>query len=203
MPGAEQRLILVDSSDRVLGSLGRAACHAGEGRLHRAFSILVFDDEGRLLIQQRSAEKELWAGSWSNSCCGHPLEGEALEAAARRRVGEELGIQPELELAFRFQYAAPFQDRGSECELCAVFTGRYSGPVEPAASEIADWRWESPGALARALSERPGDFTPWFRVIWRILGLPGRAWDVSRDAAEDVAQATAPEATRRAGSPDA
>jgi isopentenyl-diphosphate delta-isomerase len=171
-----QRLILVDPTDTVLGAMEREACHVGEGVLHRAFSILLFDSDGRVLLQQRSPHKRLWPGYWSNSCCGHPLVGEQTDVAAQRRLGEELGIQTPLAPAFQFQYAADFEDRGAERELCSVFFGQHEGSVSPAADEISDWGWESPRALTDALLASPSRYTPWFRVIWRVIGLPASAW---------------------------
>lgn len=172
-----QQLVLVDTDDQVTGSAERLDCHAGEGLLHRAFSILIFDAEGRVLLQKRSAEKQLWPGFWSNTCCGHPLRGEAVQDAAHRRLEEEFGFRADLDPLFKFQYAAPFEDRGWERELCAVFVGRYSGDLSPAPEEISAWEWSGPGELSGALEHDPTRFTPWFRFIWRVLGLPRAVWE--------------------------
>src|SRR5271167_1630699 len=85
-------LILVDEADRRLGHLSKALCHEGRGVLHRAFSLLIFNDGGELLIQQRGPSKRLWPLYWSNSCCSHPRRTESMELATRRRLYEELGI---------------------------------------------------------------------------------------------------------------
>ena len=82
-------LILVDDADRELGYLSKAECHRGRGVLHRAFSLLIFNDAGELLLQQRSAAKRLWPLYWSNSCCSHPRRAETMEAATHRRLQEE------------------------------------------------------------------------------------------------------------------
>lgn len=162
-------LILVDEHDQVIGHERRGRCHDGGGIRHRAFSIYLFDDEGRLLIQQRSPKKRLWPQWWSNSCCGHPLRGEATEVAAVRRLGEELGLSAPLEYAFRFSYSAEFGDAGSECELCSVFLGRLrSETVRPDSDEVMDWRLVAPKDLERDLARRR-DFTPWFRMGWETL----------------------------------
>src|ERR1700683_2955622 len=92
MSGDTDALILVDGSDRELGFLHKDLCHDGQGILHRAFSLLIFNDKGELLLQQRSAGKRLWPLYWSNSCCSHPRRGEAMEAAIKRRLHEELGL---------------------------------------------------------------------------------------------------------------
>src|SRR5579885_3336120 len=88
----EEALILVDEADRGVGFMSKDQCHRGSGVLHRAFSVLIFNDAGELLIQQRAAGKRLWPLYWSNSCCSHPRGRETLEAATRRRIAEELGI---------------------------------------------------------------------------------------------------------------
>ncbi|MFN8641790.1 MAG: isopentenyl-diphosphate Delta-isomerase, partial [Candidatus Binatia bacterium] len=105
---SDDRLILVDEHDTPIGADSRAACHAGTGRLHRAFSIYLFDRRGRLLLQKRSAAKLLWPQHWSNSCCSHPRVGETTDQAARRRLVEELGLETALQALFKFHYQARF-----------------------------------------------------------------------------------------------
>jgi isopentenyl-diphosphate delta-isomerase len=160
-------LILVDDSDQDVGHLSKARCHEGKGILHRAFSLLIFNDAGELLIQQRSPRKRLWPLYWSNSCCSHPRSGESMEAATRRRLFEELGMVCPLKFLFKFQYQAQFDATGSEHELCSVFIGRCSDPVEINPNEILAWRWVSPKALHEQLAA-PGavKFTPWFTMEW-------------------------------------
>ncbi len=81
-----EELILVDEHDNEIGHLSKAECHDGEGRLHRAFSVFLFNDSGELLLQRRSPAKRLWGGYWSNSCCSHPRLGESLHTATSRRL---------------------------------------------------------------------------------------------------------------------
>ena len=114
-------LILVDEADRGVGHLSKVLCHEGRGVLHRAFSLLIFNDSGELLIQQRSAAKRLWPLYWSNSCCSHPRGAETMEQATHRRLYEELGIRCPLHFLFKFQYQAQFDETGAENELCSVF----------------------------------------------------------------------------------
>jgi len=170
-------LILVDAHDRALGSLNKSSCHAGHGVLHRAFSLLIFNDRGELLLQQRAAGKRLWPLYWSNSCCSHPRLGEAMETATGRRLKEELGLAAHLEFLFKFQYQAQFDATGSENELCSVFIGRCTAPITVNHEEIADLRWVSPPALNAELSLHGKErFTPWFLVEWE------RVWHAHRDA---------------------
>ena len=162
-------LILVDEADRRLGSLSKEACHEGRGVLHRAFSLLIFNGRGELLVQQRAPSKRLWPLYWSNSCCSHPRSTESMEAATQRRLYEELGICCPLEFLFKFQYHAQFDETGAEHELCSVFIGRCDDPVEVNPEEIHDWRWMAPDALEREMFPSVDSrcrYTPWFVLEW-------------------------------------
>lgn len=165
----DEPLILVDEQDNVRGHLDKAACHVGDGILHRAFSIFLFDGGGRLLLQQRSADKPLWGGYWSNTVCSHPRKGESYETATKRRLADELGIEADLVYLFRFQYHARFRDVGSENELCSVFIGRFDGTVSPNETEIASVRWIQPDELDRWMETAPDELTPWFRMEWERI----------------------------------
>jgi isopentenyl-diphosphate delta-isomerase len=164
-----EELILVDNDDREQGHLSKAACHDGEGILHRAFSAFLFNADGELLLQQRAASKRLWPGYWSNSCCSHPRRGESMITATERRLREELNLEADLRFVYKFRYQAAYGDLGSEHELCHVFLGRIGADVVPNAEEIAAIRFVSADALDAELSERPERFTPWFKLEWDAL----------------------------------
>jgi isopentenyl-diphosphate delta-isomerase len=169
-PSDSESLILVDEADREVGHLDKARCHQGQGVLHRAFSLLIFNDAGELLLQQRSAGKRLWPLFWSNSCCSHPRRHETMEAAIHRRLYEELGLRCPLQFLFKFQYQAQFDAAGAEQELCSVFVGRTSDPVRIDPSEIHAWRWISPENLQAELTGPEADrFTPWFVLEWERI----------------------------------
>lgn len=164
-------LILVDDQDNVTGYDSKQNAHLGAGLLHRAFSVFLFSEPDRVLLQRRSGQKMLWPLFWSNSCCSHPRKGETYEAAAHRRLIEELGITAELMLLYRFEYAAAFEDRGSERELCAVFVGWVDTdcPVRANENEIAEWKWVRRRELDTWVQAAPGQFTPWFLLEWARL----------------------------------
>lgn len=169
-------LILVDDADRPIGHLDKSQCHAGRGVLHRAFSLLIFNTDGALLLQQRAASKRLWPLYWSNSCCSHPRSGESMETAVRRRLGEELGLDCPLHFLFKFRYQAQFDAAGAEHELCWVYIGRSDGPVRVDPLEVASWRWISPEALQGEMSGPEADiFTPWFKLEWQRIWRDHRA----------------------------
>jgi isopentenyl-diphosphate Delta-isomerase len=171
-----ESLILVDEADREVGHLDKVRCHQGRGVLHRAFSLLIFNDGGELLLQQRAAGKRLWPLYWSNSCCSHPRRAESMENAIHRRLYEELGLRCPLHFLFKFQYQAQFDAAGAEQELCSVFIGRCAGPVQVDPHEVQAWRWISPAALQQELAgAQAGQFTPWFVIEWQRIWRDHRA----------------------------
>ncbi len=163
-----EALILVDEADREVGHLSKAQCHDGQGVLHRAFSLLIFNAKGELLLQQRAAAKRLWPLYWSNSCCSHPRRAETMEAAIHRRLYEELGVRCPLQFLFKFQYQAQFDAAGAEHELCSVFIGRSARPR----SRTTATRFSAGAGSARSAAGRDGrgarreQFTPWFMLEW-------------------------------------
>ena len=162
-------LILVDEQDREVGTLDKASCHDGDGMLHRAFSLFVFDTAGNTLLQKRHPDKRLWPGFWSNACCSHPRRGESLPQAVVRRAEEELGLVVAPEYLFKFQYRASFEGVGSEHELCSVFVAHGASAPSINATEITEWRWISPGDLDREIDSAPAQYTPWLTLEWQRL----------------------------------
>ena len=164
-----EELILVDPDDNEIGTLSKARCHDGDGVLHRAFSLFVFNGRGELLLQQRNASKRLWPMYWSNSCCSHPRKGESMAEATRRRLEQELGIHTELEFVYKFSYQARFGELGAENELCYVFLGRTDEPIRANWHEIADIRYAAARDVSHAFTNDTERYTPWFEMEWRRL----------------------------------
>ena len=164
-----EALILVNERDEEIGYRPKADCHDGAGILHRAFSLFLFNAAGELLMQQRGADKRLWPGYWSNSCCSHPRKGETLPFATERRLLDELNISATLEYVYHFCYQAEFGEAGSENELCHVFVGSVDDDVRPNDSEIEAIRFISVADLDVELDSHPEKFTPWFKQEWRTL----------------------------------
>ena len=167
---SNEELILVDELDREIGRRSKDECHQGNGVLHRAFSIFVFNDNDELLLQMRSAEKTLWPGYWSNTCCSHPRVGESMDVAVSRRLRQELGFECPLTFLYKFKYHAQYGAVGAEHEYCWVYHGRYSGAVNVNLNEIADWRFVGIDALESELEASPERFTPWFKMEWAEIG---------------------------------
>ncbi|MBN2424989.1 MAG: isopentenyl-diphosphate Delta-isomerase [Calditrichaceae bacterium] len=165
----DEKLILVDSDDNVLGYEDKNRCHDGGGILHRAFSIFIFNSKNELLLQKRSASKRLWGNYWSNTCCSHPRKGESYETATVRRLKEEIGLSAKMIYLYKFQYQAGFGAEGSENELCSVYIGKTDRSPQINPTEIDDWKYISRDNLNKALEENPGEFTPWFKMEWKRL----------------------------------
>jgi isopentenyl-diphosphate delta-isomerase len=164
-----EELILVDADDNESGFVSKAEAHDGAGVLHRAFSLFLFDGEGRTLLQRRAAGKRLWPGYWSNSCCSHPRRGESMELATRRRLHDELNVSADIEFVYKFIYQAQFGDAGSEHELCHVYVGRIHDAVQENRHEIEALRFVTADELDAEMAASPDSFTPWFKLEWRCL----------------------------------
>jgi isopentenyl-diphosphate delta-isomerase len=159
-----EEVILVDENDAELGTLEKLKAHQ-EGRLHRAFSIFLFNEEGKMLLQQRALTKYHSPGLWSNACCSHPRKGETVLQAAERRLFEELGIRTEMRHAFSFIYNTPVGQGLIEHEFDHVLTGRYDGPLDAInPEEVHACRWQDIASLLAETREQPERFTTWFLI---------------------------------------
>ncbi|MBI5332111.1 MAG: isopentenyl-diphosphate Delta-isomerase [Candidatus Aenigmarchaeota archaeon] len=158
-------IILVDENDREIGSEEKIAAHENGGKLHRAFSIFIFNKEGKMLIQRRAKSKYHCPGLWTNTCCSHPNKGEALEKAVHRKLKQEFGFDTDLKETFSFIYKADFDNGLTEHEFDHVFIGRYDGKPLPNPDEIDDCKWVDPNWLRKDIKEHPENYTPWFRII--------------------------------------
>ena len=165
----QEPLILVDGNDREIGFLDKTACHDGGGVLHRAFSLFIFNPAGKLLLQRRASGKRLWPSFWSNSCCSHPRQGEAMDEAVQRRMGQELGLHAPVSFVYKFEYQAKFGTQGTEHELCWVYVGQTSQNPTINTTEIDEWRWISADDLDAELAATQDQFTPWFKLEWQRL----------------------------------
>ena len=173
---AADDVVLVDDADVAIGRSAKLAAHRAPGVLHRAFSVVLFDERNRLLLQRRARTKYHFGGCWSNSCCGHPRPGEAVTVAATRRVSEELGLHVTLRETACFEYRAEDPASGLvEHEIDHVMWGSAHRVVlAPDPLEVDDWRWIDKASLGSWMQERPADFTPWFAPVVT------RAWDTWR-----------------------
>ncbi|NBE52870.1 isopentenyl-diphosphate Delta-isomerase [Streptomyces boluensis] len=162
---AEILLELVDEDGNTIGTAEKLSAHQAPGRLHRAFSVFLFDERGRLLIQRRALGKYHSPGVWSNTCCGHPYPGESPFAAAARRTYEELGVSPSLLAeAGTVRYNHPDPESGLvEQEFNHLFVGMAQSPVRPDPEEVAETAFVTPDELAVRHDQVP--FSAWFMTV--------------------------------------
>jgi len=157
------RLIIVDKEDKEIGWGEKDECHLIPAKLHRAFSIFIFNSKGEMLIHKRSGSKKTWPGYWTNACCSHPRKGESLEEATARRLLEELGFTCLLERLFSFYYKADYDSTYGEHEIDHVFAGKYDGDVKPDRNEVEEFAFVPIDALLEGVQRSPQKYTPWFR----------------------------------------
>lgn len=158
-------IILVDDSDRVLGTMDKLQAHV-TGKLHRAFSIFIFNSKGELLMQQRAFDKYHSGGKWSNTCCSHPSPGEQTIDGAHRRLWEEMGLQCNLRYGFPFIYRAEFTNGLIEHEYDHVFFGVSDELPAPDPREVAAYQYINVDALLERLDSEPGDYSEWLKVCF-------------------------------------
>jgi len=161
-----KELILVDEQNNPVGTCDKILAHR-EGLLHRAISIMLFDDQGKILLQRRNDKKYHSGGLWANACCSHPFPNEAAKSAAIRRVKEELGIQCKLDYEFERTYLARVSQEMVENEYVVFFSGVYSGKVDFNTSEVSQITWESPSSIDNLMKKKREIFAAWFQIYWR------------------------------------
>ncbi|MBU89285.1 MAG: isopentenyl-diphosphate delta-isomerase [Euryarchaeota archaeon] len=181
----KEMCLVVDENDKVIDSVSKIDCHRGKGIRHRAFSVLIFDSEDRLLMQQRSIEKITFPGIWANSCCSHPLDvenenGDEIEGvihASKRKMFQELGIPEEISSSWdynhigRFEYSCRWDDEWIEHEIDHVLIVRASPELSINENEIMDTRWLTHEEINQMLEGenewKNSIIAPWFRMIWK------------------------------------
>ena len=177
-----ENCILVDLDDHAIGSASKMECHIGDGKRHRAFSVLLFDSNDRLLLQRRSLDKITFPGIWANSCCSHPLdiEGEngdpvaGVISAAKRKLEQELGIPLSVTSEWdfvhigSFEYRCRWDENWIEHEIDHVLVVKADVEVVPNPNEIAEVQWVELELLDQIMDGVESDdrvIAPWFRKI--------------------------------------
>lgn len=167
-----EEVILVDEQDNEIGTEEKLKAHR-EGKLHRCFSILVFNSKNELLIQQRAKTKYHTPGLWTNTCCSHPRKGYELKKEAKKRLKEEMGFECELKEIFSFIYKTKFDNGLTEHEYDHVFVGKFDGEPKPNPQEADDYKWVSLEDLKKDIAINSKKYTPWFMVILeKLLTMP-------------------------------
>jgi isopentenyl-diphosphate delta-isomerase len=162
-----EKVILVNKKDKAIGTEEKLKAHQ-KGKLHRAFSVVLFNKKGEILIQKRAKSKYHSPGLWTNTCCSHPKPNENTKEAAQRRLKEEMGIKTDLKKAFSFIYKAKLGNL-VEYEFDHVFLGRFDGQPKPNKKEIEDWQWIKLVDLEKDIKKNPKKYTPWSKIILKKL----------------------------------
>ncbi|SDR75466.1 isopentenyl-diphosphate delta-isomerase [Friedmanniella luteola] len=178
MTVTEESVVLVSPAGEPIGQRLKSEVHDAETPLHLAFSLYLFDADDRLLLTRRALGKRTWPGVWTNTCCGHPAPGEAVEDAVRRRVGEELGlVLGDLECVLPdFAYTATDASGVVENEICPVYRARTLHPATdplPNPAEVMDWKWGAWDDVVRAAEATPFVFSPWSVLQVERLAVAG------------------------------
>ena len=158
-----EQVILVNEQDQQIGIMEKMAAHIVP-RLHRAFSIFIFNSHGELLLQQRAFTKYHSPGLWTNTCCSHPRNGETLEAATSRRLQEEMGMSCEMHEVFTFIYKAPVGLGLTEHEFDHVWFGATDDTPVINTEEVASFKYMSLDAIATDMKAHPECYTEWFKI---------------------------------------
>lgn len=155
---------MVDEEDNVVGAMDKLEAHH-RGVLHRAFSVVIFNSKGELLLQKRSANKYHSGGLWTNSCCSHPKPGETMADAASIRLKYEMGIDLQPKFAYKFIYKSGLDKNMIEHELDYVFTAVFDGAPVINTNEVEDWKFVNVDELRADIGRHPHHYTVWFRFI--------------------------------------
>lgn len=155
-------VILVDENNNEIGVEEKIKAHQ-ERKLHRAFSIFIFNKKKELLLQKRSDNKYHSPGFWSNTCCSHPRPDKNLKEEAEKRLKEEMGINCKLRKSFSFIYKVKFDNGLTEHEYDHVFVGEFNEKPKPNKDEVSDWKWISLDKLKEEMSINPEKYTYWLK----------------------------------------
>ena len=140
---AEELVIVVDGENRPVAELPRRRVR-GENLPHRATCIFVFDRRGRVLVQRRTATKDVYPGFHDLAAGGVVEAGESYERCAQREAAEELGIR-DTALAPEFDFY--YED---ECNRCfsRVFTCVHDGPFTLQPEEVESVKFHTAEEIA-------------------------------------------------------
>ena len=178
-----EAVIAVDELDNETGMASKVAAHYAAGQLHRAFSVLLFNQENKLLLQKRASHKVTFPSVWANSCCSHPLYSESerdltdamgVKRAAIRKLHQELGIDPnsittdDFHFITKMMYSARMNHEWIEREIDHILIIKADVELNINDNEVSDVKWVSEEELESMLVSEDlsdGEIAPWFRCI--------------------------------------
>lgn len=159
-----EEVVLVNDNDEKIGVALKDEVHTTETPLHRAFSIFIFDAQGRVLLTKRSEKKKTFPGVWTNAVCGHPGPDEERIIAAQRRLREELGLV-DIPLSEPIPYRYRFADKNGivENEICPIFVGIADIDPKPNEKEVDSWKWTPWEDFLSDIAKNSSLYSPWCR----------------------------------------
>ena len=161
----EEQVILVNENDEQIGLMPKLEAHE-KAVLHRAFSVFIFNDSNKLMLQQRATGKYHSPGLWTNTCCSHQRNGESNIDAGKRRLMEEMGFVTELKETTSFIYKAPFDNGLTEYEYDHILVGKFNGEPLINKEEVASWKWMDIEKVKEDIENNPQIYTAWFKIIF-------------------------------------
>jgi isopentenyl-diphosphate delta-isomerase len=159
-----EHVILVDELDTEIGTMEKMEAHQ-KALLHRAFSIVIFNSKGEMLLQQRADGKYHSGGLWTNACCSHPQPGESIEAAGQRKLLQEMGFTCPLNYSHKFLYRVELDNELTEYEWDYVLIGRFDGNPEINPYEAQAWKYQSIDSIRIDAEKNPDAYTCWFKLM--------------------------------------
>jgi isopentenyl-diphosphate delta-isomerase len=156
-------VILVDEQDNEIGVMEKLRAHE-LGKLHRAFSVFIFNDKKELLLQQRAINKYHSGGLWTNTCCSHPSPNETIKDAAIRRLYEEMGMTCDLKIINNFIYKTEFENGLIEHEFDYILTGISKSTPQINKTEVESYKWQQISEIQNDINLNPNQFTTWFKI---------------------------------------
>jgi len=167
----EEYVILVDQDDNPIGKEDKVKCHLPNGKLHRAFTALIFNGDGKLLLTKRSDGKMLWPNDWDGTVASHPRESETYVSSAERRMPEEIGISCKMNYVNKFEYHVPYKDIGSENEICGTLIGIVDSfdNSRMIKDEFSEVKLIKPDELKNELEHNKDVYCPWMVIALNFL----------------------------------
>ena len=160
----EEKVVLVDKNDNKLGLMPKMEAHL-KGELHRAFSVIIFNTQGKILLQKRASTKYHTPNLWSNTCCSHQRDNEDNISAGKRRLSEEMGFITDLFNFDSFICRVEFSNGLIEHENDHIMIGVFDGIPKPNPNEVDEWKWIDIDILANDMKINPENYTAWFIII--------------------------------------
>jgi len=171
---AQELIIFVDEDGTPTGEIGpKLDSHNAHTKLHLAFSCYVFrKSDNKFLVTQRALSKKVWPGVWSNSFCGHPAPGEAVEAAIRRRGAFELGLIDLQDIKCvlpKYVYITPPYKGVVEHEFCPIYIAHVGNEPTPNPDEVEAYTWISWSEYATMLAQSADEMSYWCKDQYALL----------------------------------